>query len=145
MHYLAELLASPERDFHVHALVGDDAGPSDAGEVLDARARREYKQRLEELREALGEAEARNDAGRAERLRAELDAVVEALAAAVGLGGRARRTGSSVERARVNVQRRVRDAIARIGECEPALGRYLASTVRTGVFCRFAPIDAEGA
>jgi hypothetical protein len=45
-----------------------------------------------------------------------------------------------VERARVNVQRRLKDAIRRIGEQDPGLGRYLEATVRTGTYCVYQPV-----
>jgi len=61
----------------------------------------------------------------------------------VGLGGRERRAASVAERARTNVQRRIRDAIARIEKCDPELGRYLGWTVRTGTFCVFDPDGAR--
>ncbi|HEY6559194.1 MAG TPA: hypothetical protein VI072_18045 [Polyangiaceae bacterium] len=48
---------------------------------------------------------------------------------AVGLGGRDRRAASDVERARINVQRRLQDAIERIAQADPALGRYLSRAV----------------
>jgi hypothetical protein len=61
------------------------------------------------------------------------------LSRAYGLGGRARRAGSNVERARVNVQRRLKHAIDRIaGEC-PAAGRHLNWAIRTGSFCSYRP------
>ena len=41
------------------------------------------------------------------------------------------------ERARVNVQRRLKDAIARIAEADPVLGAFLGKAVRTGTYCRF--------
>jgi hypothetical protein len=37
----------------------------------------------------------------------------------------------------VNVQRRLKDAIARIGECDAELGNYLEKAVVTGTYCRF--------
>jgi hypothetical protein len=43
------------------------------------------------------------------------------------------------ERARTNVQRRIKDAIQRIEKNDPELGRYLATTIRTGTFCMFDP------
>lgn len=46
---------------------------------------------------------------------------------------------SSVERARINVQRRVKDAIASIADCDPELGRYLTATMKTGTYCSFTP------
>jgi len=138
---LAQLLASPGRELHVLELSGaqqTDAG--DAGETLDAEARQAYTTRLADLREEIEEARAWNDTGRRERLEHEVEALSAQLSAAVGLGGRARRTGSAVERARVNVQRRLTDALRRIGDAAPVLGRRLAATVRTGTFCVYQPI-----
>ena len=62
------------------------------------------------------------------------------LARAVGLGGRDRKAASNVERARVNVQRRLKDAVRRIAEHDGALGRYLDATVRTGTYCVYRPV-----
>ena len=117
------------------------AGPErgDAGEHLDAAARAAYKQPLRELRDELTEAEELNDAGRSERLRTEIDFLTAELARAVGLGGRARRSGSRVERARVNVTRTIALALRRIAAQHPALGAHLARTVRTGIFCSYNP------
>jgi len=137
--YLAALIGAPGREVHVSELVGDD-DRGDAGEVLDARARAEYRERAKELEQELEEARARNDLGRAERLGAELEAIADQLIAGAGLGGRARRAGSHVERARVNVQRRIKDAIRRLAVQDAALGRYLEATIRTGVFCVYRPV-----
>ena len=52
---------------------------------------------------------------------------------------KAQRAGSTVERARINVQRRLRDAIGRIAAEDAALGRYLEKAIETGVFCCFRP------
>jgi len=37
------------------------------------------------------------------------------------------------------VTRRMRDAIGRVGRAHPSLGRHLDASVRTGVFCSYAP------
>ncbi|MGH7896102.1 MAG: hypothetical protein ACREQL_15630, partial [Candidatus Binatia bacterium] len=42
-----------------------------------------------------------------------------------------------VERARVNVTRRIRDAIDRIAEAHPELGTHLDRTIRTGARCSY--------
>lgn len=138
--YLEKLLASPGRSVHVLELAGIEHFTGDAGALLDPRAKQEYRRRLDDLGEALAEAEAFGDAQRAREVQAEIDALAEQLAQAVGLGGRDRRAASDVERARVNVQRRLKDAIARIGAADPALGRYLAVTVQTGTYCVFRPL-----
>jgi hypothetical protein len=117
----------------------------DAGELLDERARGEYRRRVDGLRAELEEADGFNDAGRAERLRAELEFVKDELARSVGLGGRVRRAASAEERARVAVQRRLRDAISRIEAVAPAIGRHLSQTVETGLFCACRPGRRLGA
>jgi hypothetical protein len=142
---LARLVEQPGREVHVLDLAAEpdddravaDAG--DAGEVIDARARQAYQQRITELREQLDEAERFGDLGRADRARQELEMLMEQLSAAVGLGGRARRVGSAAERARITVQRRVREAIKRIAEHEPELGKHLDWAIRTGTFCAYEP------
>lgn len=55
----------------------------------------------------MSEAEDWNDAGRRERLAEEVAQLEREIARATGLGGRERRAGSAVERARVNVRRRL--------------------------------------
>ena len=111
----------------------------DAGEALDDEARRQYRERVSALREELEEAESWNDPGRAERAREELAFIERELSKAVGLGGRERRSGSAAERARVNVQRRIRDAIRRIESYHPGLAKHLDRAVRTGTYCVYEP------
>src|SRR5438067_11907897 len=69
--------------------------------ALDDRAKREYRRRLTELREELAEAEDWGDPERVAAAREEMETIAHELAAAVGLGGRDRPTGSTAERARV--------------------------------------------
>ena len=52
---------------------------------------------------------------------------------------RARRSGSDAERARKAVGMRIRDAIAKIDHELPPLGRHLAVSIRTGIFCAYVP------
>jgi len=61
------------------------------------------------------------------------------LSQALGIGGRERRVGSAAERARVNVQRRLRDAIRRIESHHPGLAKHLDRSVRTGTYCAYEP------
>jgi len=140
---LAVLLERPGCEVHVLELSGSDRGAvdgGDAGPALDGAARAAYQARLAALDGELAEAEAWNDPGRRERARHERHALAAELARAVGLGGRARRDGGATERARVNVQRRLADALRRVQEGAPALGRYLSATVKTGVTCSYRPL-----
>jgi len=142
---LAALVAEPGREFHVLDLSGGSrvtTGPvdrGDAGELLDEEARRQYRARVLELEEELEEAESWNDPARAERARQELEFIQQELSQALGLGGRERKVGSAAERARVNVQRRIRDAIRRIESHHPELGKHLERSVRTGTYCAYEP------
>jgi len=161
-HFIAQLLQHPQHETHVLTLVtlSDDVnsetaevhsfhdsnfsndhrkGLSDAGEMLDPQARAAYKQRLSELREELDEAQRFHDLGRSEQLAAEIDFLTHELTSAVGLGGRTRRMGSPAERARVNVTRAIKIAVRRISQHHPALGRHLATTIRTGAYCSYRP------
>jgi hypothetical protein len=115
------------------------AAAGDAGLVLDAQARAAYRTRMAELQAEHEEAEAANDAGRRDRVAAEIDFLERELANAVGLGGRGRRAGSPAERARLSVTRAVRAAIARMAAANPALGDHLDTAVHTGTFCSYAP------
>ncbi len=142
MQMLADLVTAPGREMHVLALMGADgegADAGDAGEMLDAEAVAEYRQRVRDLEEEIAEAESWSDPGRSARARAERDAIASELARGLGLGGRARRAGAAAERARVNVQRRIRGAIKKIGESLPELAAYLDRAVRTGTFCSYEP------
>ncbi len=139
VHYLERLLREPNRELHVLDLIGvDDAG--DAGAVLDGKAKAAYRARLDTLREELEEARRFGDRGRIEKYEAELDAIAEQLARGVGLGGRDRKAASGAERARVNVQRRLRDVLDRVEKHAPALGRWLTASIRTGTYCSYVPV-----
>jgi non-specific serine/threonine protein kinase len=138
--YLEQLVAHAGRELHVLVLVGAEHGDGDAGAILDARAKAEYQRRISDLDERIEHARALGDDQGVARARAELDAVAEQLAAAVGLGGRDRRAASRVSRARINVQRRLKDAIAAIAALDATLGRYLKATIKTGTFCSYQPL-----
>jgi hypothetical protein len=144
MQMLARLVAAPGREIHVLDLMGANRAdqPVDSGDcgvALDEQARRDYRRRLESLREQLEEAEGRHDVAGAEAAREEIEQLSAELSRAFGLGGRARRTGSNVERARVNVQRRLKHAVERIARECPAAGMHLNWAIRTGSFCSYRP------
>ena len=110
--HLALLLGEPGREFHVLDLVaridpgeidasGSQIDPEelakltvrsalgeDGGELVDAQARAEYKQRLFELTEELEEARKFRDEGRVARIEDEIDQVTRELKTAFGLSGR---------------------------------------------------------
>lgn len=135
------LVREPRREHHVLDLVEPTGAldTGDAGELLDAQARAQYRERVASVREQLAQAEADHDLGQVERLRHELEALLNELSRAVGLSGRNRKSGAAIERARVNVQRRLKDAVRRISEQDTELGRQIERALRTGTFCSYDP------
>ncbi len=115
------------------------AGLNDAGPLLDAKAKAAYKCRLNELRQDLEEAERFNDPARAANAHDEMNGIARQLAAAVGLGGRDRRASSEADRARSAATKRIKEAMHRIAEVMPPLGRHLAARIKTGYFCSYNP------
>ncbi len=138
-HDIARLLAAPDAPIHCLELVGAPRETRTRQDVLDEDARRSYRRRIEELQQDLDRAEGDHDPARAEPLRKELDALVDELVRASGLGGRVRVLGSTAERARSTVTWRIRSAIKKIRAAHPRLGQHLANSVRTGTFCIYAP------
>lgn len=149
---LATLLAAPGREHAALDLTAEgvparrpvahgelDGPAADLGETVDATARAAYQARIRELEAELDEADTAGDPERSARSQAERDSLLEQLAQAYGLGGRARRTGSPAERARTAVTARIRDSIRRIEQVHPELGRHLRKAVRTGIFCAYDP------
>ena len=142
---LATLLRAPGEEIAAAALmqgIEQPTPPSGSDEVLDERARSEYRARLQAIEEDLEEAQSFNDLGRIQRLEQEHDAIFTELRAATGLGGRSRKLKDSGERARKAVTARIREAIERIAEAHPAAGEHFAKAVRTGSFCCYEPKTA---
>ena len=141
MRDIALLLSTPGREMPALDLVRRHVGPAapegHAGELLDDRARNEYKARIAELQAEIDDAA--TDPDRAADAREELDALADQLSAAYGLGGRARRAGDPAERARKAVTERIRDAVAKVGREHPALHRHLKASIKTGAYCSYQP------
>jgi tetratricopeptide (TPR) repeat protein len=159
--YIAQLLQHPNVEFHVldlvshaHMIASSPASAQGAAHVetsapvfrlggadvlLDVQAREAYRQRLVELREELEEAHSFNDLGRADKAQQEIDFISAELTHGVGLGGRPRNAPSSAERARVNVVKGIKIVLAKIAEHSPFLEHYLATSIKTGVFCSYTP------
>ena len=150
LRYLALLIAQPGVEHHALDLVDriegvdlersvDRRALSGRGPLLDARARSEYRARIEVLRTAAAEALELGRLEAAEAAQVEIEQLVRQLAQAFGLGGRERDPGSAAERARLNVTRALRAAIAKLGEALPEAGGGLDRQVRTGLYCGYFP------
>jgi len=154
--YVAQLLARPGQELSAMELAMGGSGPGEAesgvsaatgpvrvardlGPAIDAAARAAYRRRAEELAATAARAEAAGDRGRADRARDEQQTLIRELAAATGLGGRARPIGDVSERARQSVTKAIKSAVKRIRREHEELGRHLEATLHTGVFCRYEP------
>jgi hypothetical protein len=135
---LAVLLARPGEQTHVSELTRAAGRPGpDVGPLADRRALAAYRERLRRIDAELDSAEA--GAADTEALSREREALLAELSATTGLGGRPRMAGSATERMRKAVTYRVRHAIARVDDAHPELGRHLRASVRTGIWCSYAP------
>jgi tetratricopeptide (TPR) repeat protein len=141
MDYLVQLLAHPGQAIPALALVGHSRAPETMSrqELLDVGARSAYLARARDLAEELREAEAHANIGRAERLRAELDVLVEQIQSATGLGGRPRSFAGPDERARTAVRKAIMRAIDAIEAADRSIGSLLRSTITTGRTCIYTP------
>ena len=141
--HLRELVSRPRVPVQaltfIAAATEDAVLVGDAGPVLDREALRQYRTRLAELDQELDDAEAKHDVGRHAKRSTEREALVKELARATGLGGKPRRTGSSTERARLNVTRTIRHAIAHLSTVLPELAAHLDESIATGVSCCYEP------
>jgi hypothetical protein len=166
LHHIAALLRDPGKEFHAAELVTTLSKPprsvsaagyaslpedqlaeynlsvgglGDAGTVLDVQATAAYKRRIAELQGEFDEARRFHDAGRATKIRAEIDFLTAELTAALGLSGRARKFACAAERARLNVTKTIRTALKKVSEIDPVLGHHLTTAITTGTFCSYSP------
>ncbi len=142
--HLRELVSRPHEFVPALALIGASSEapiPSgDTGPLLDREALRTYRRRLAELDDDLDDAVVHGDAGKRAKRTAERDALIAELKRATGLGGRPRRSGSPAEKARLNVTRTIRHAIADLSTKVPELGEHLEASIVTGVSCCYEPL-----
>jgi len=135
---LARLLAQPRIPIHSTDLMG--AAALEKGEaVFDEKAKSAYQKRILELQEEIAEADMANHHARLANLQEEYDLLLEHLSQSLGKGGKTRKVSGTVEKCRTAVTWRIRSAMKKIAEAHPALGRHLEVSVKTGVFCEYAP------
>jgi len=161
LHFIAYLLGNPNKECHVSEIMAavegaleapaalpsarraeldvSHSGLGDAGPMLDAKAKVEYRHRLSDLQSELEEARTFNDLGRVARAEQEIEFITGELARSLGLGGRDRRAASGTDRARQNLTKAIKATMKRIAKANAPLGRHLSSTIKTGIFCSYSP------
>lgn len=141
--HLRELLTRPHQPVSALSLIGassdEPVATADTGALLDREALRQYRRRLAGLDDELDAAALRGDRKRQAERSAEREALIAELKRATGLGGRPRRSGSPAEKARVNVTRTIRHAIAELASRAPDLATHLEESIVTGISCCYEP------
>lgn len=138
-HDIARLLSSPETGVHCTELMGTTPSMDEKDFTMDEKARKSYQKHIHELEKELAEAEEFNDLGKKQMLQKELDQFISQLSKDLGLGKRPRKLKSAAEKARAAVTLRIRNAIKKINDQHPSLGKHLGNSIRTGIFCRYSP------
>ena len=137
-HALTRLLAQPRQPIHCTELMGAQTF-QDGQAVFDEKAKAAYQKRILELQQEMEEAEIAHESERLGALQEEYDRLIEHLSRETGKGGRARKVTGTIDKCRSAVTWRIRSAIKKIGDPHPALGRHLEASIKTGVFCEYAP------
>jgi hypothetical protein len=115
------------------------SGFSDLGAILDDKAKKQYRDRLSDIEDELAEADDNEDVMRSKQLEKEKNALIKQLTAATGIGGRDRKAGSAVEKARVAVSKNILRAVKNIREYDPELAHFLDNSIKTGITCKYSP------
>jgi len=145
MTYICRLLQSGGQDIHAATLRGAGTGKDNpivlgsAGEVIDDRARREYRERITEIDEDLAEAESNHDLARKDRLNEEREALIKEITRSTGLHGENREASSDRERARQSVSAAIHRALKAIKKEHEPLWQHLTNSLKIGEFLSYQP------
>jgi len=135
---IAELVANPEKEVHCAELMGSVLTES-AEILIDETAKKQYQHRILEIQQELDEAEMNNDSAVSLRLQEEYDNLLSHLSSSLGLRNKSRNSGNPVEKARSAITWRIRNAIRKIENAHPELGKHLKISLKTGTFCSYKP------
>jgi TolB-like protein len=138
-HDIRRLLAAPEQEIHCSELMGSALLDQTAPETFDHKARESYKKRIISLKSEISEAEEMGNSVELFTLREEYEKILDHVSGSLGLTGKARKLGSTVEKARTAVTWRIRSGISKIKQEHPILGKHLSISIKTGTFCSYKP------
>lgn len=105
---------------------------TDAGDVADRRALREWQQRARELLGEIGEARDSGDHARVEEIEEEMAFLTKALEGGKGLGGRQRKAGDKRKNVRDAFRNAVDRAIKQIEKYDKPLAEHLKASIKHG-------------
>lgn len=155
--YIVRLLGHPGREFRAAELAAGLSprsgmsgvanagggmqfpGAREADEVLDRKAKAEYRRYIEDLQGDLRTAQAAGDLQRAARIQGEIATIEHELRAATGLGGRTRTFRGPDDKAREAVSKAIHRSLRTIETYHPPLGRHLRGALKIGFRCSYLP------
>jgi tetratricopeptide (TPR) repeat protein len=135
---IRKMLMQPGQLFHAAEMMGTTMNGK-GEKLLDEKARKQYQQKILDLQNEIQEMENNSNFSRVEKLQEEYDQLIDYLSKSLGLKGKARETGSTIEKARSALTWRIRNAIARIEQYHPILGAHLSNAIKTGLLCSYQP------
>lgn len=136
---IAKLLKKPETEIHAAELMGIILEDQSGVRTIDDKFKQDIKERISSLQDQINEAEEMQQYDRLNSLREEYEKLIDHLSGSLGLAGKPREIGSSVEKARSAVTLRIRSTIKKLDKDHPALARHLANSIQTGTFCSYRP------
>lgn len=164
MDYVAYLLRHPRQEFscvqlrlivneapsegqvHYSKMSGEEleeenlhVAESQPMELIDKKAAREIKAKMQDLMEELEEAKQNNNWYREEELRKELEQYQEYLGTSTNQNGRPRKSPSTAERARKAVTMAVARSLDAIQKHHDSLGRHLKLSIRNRSYLVYNP------
>lgn len=148
--YQSKHLGHFEKDKHYSGMgdekIGKEGLSKSSGlemELIDDTARKQYKERLGEIKQDLAEAERNNDQSRIEELSDEKEKILQQLDSATSITGMDR----GLQSGKAKTYRRVRKAfivaISNIRKQSQEIADYLLKTITTGYVCIYKPLDPD--
>ncbi|MEQ3796392.1 tetratricopeptide repeat protein [Flavobacteriaceae bacterium MJ-SS4] len=136
---IAILLSTPNSDIHCMELMGSNLHENIDSDVIDEKAKASYQKKIESLLSKIEDAKEMQNYELTYSLEKEYESLVDHLSKSLGLAGKPRKIGSSVEKARSAVTWRIRSAIKKIDAVHPQLAKHLSNSISTGTFCSYKP------
>jgi len=117
-------------------------GPSyvrDAGDVLDPQAMKQYRDRLDELKQERQTAQSMNDETQLSTIDKECGFIESELDRATGLGGQRKRVSAEEKKARDAVLKAINEILEKISEQDPDLERHLRNSIQMKDLLSYEP------
>jgi hypothetical protein len=166
--YIACLLSTPEKEFHVFELITEVEGmpaaepneayskmspeqldnehnltfslPDDAGDEIDLQTKNEILTRLKGLHEDFVEAKKNNDLGLMSKYKEEIEYLKSYISQGYSTKkGKSRKAADSADKTRKAVTMSIRRSLDKIQHDHPSLGRHLDNAIQRGLYCSYSP------